>query len=141
MPFACVLEAAVAVAVAGNVGPAVPDRAAPSGSRDRRSFRREHRSPRRRVCDRVVRPGRELVLAAVLRPGIAASLRRHLEAEAGIGDHVDPRRRRQPAGIEDRHIFPAILVKAAKAVEELEAAAADRSRDAGSEGPGRGAGI
>ena len=48
----------------------------------------------RRVADRIVGPGRELVLAAVDRPRVPGPALGDLEAEARIRDHVDPRRRR-----------------------------------------------
>ena len=42
------------------------------------------------VGDGVVRPGRELVLAAVDRPGVAAAFGRRLEAKTLVGDDIDP---------------------------------------------------
>ncbi len=60
------------------------------------------------VGHRVVRPRGELVLAAVSRPGVAAALGRDLKAEAGIGDDVDPWRRRRLARRAARHIFAAV---------------------------------
>ena len=74
----------------------------------------------RAIGDGVVRPGGELVLAAVDRPGVAAALGRRLEAEAGIGDHIDPRRRRGLAGPQTGDVLGAIVVKTAKPVEELQ---------------------
>ena len=78
----------------------------------------------RAIADRIVRPRRELVLAAVDRPGEAAAFGRHLKAEGGIGDDIDPGRRRGLARAEDRHIFPPVFGEAAKPVEELERPAA-----------------
>ena len=116
-----VLEPAVALAVPGDIG------------RGLVTDRQGRRSPQlagvlvaqiddlaRPVGDRVVRPGRELVLAAVERPGVAAALDRDLEAERGVGDDIDPRRRRRPPGAEDRHILPSVLGESAEPVEELE---------------------
>src|SRR5881409_3622279 len=51
----------------------------------------------RRIADRIVRPGRELVLAAIDRPRVPRTRLGDLEAEARIRDHVDPRRRRPPS--------------------------------------------
>src|SRR5438309_6101806 len=58
-----------------------------------------------RVDDRIVRPGRELVLTAVLGPGVAATVRGNLEAEVRIRNHVDPGRRRRPARGKDCHVL------------------------------------
>ena len=62
----------------------VADRQRGRRPRARRCPRRADRHLARPVGDRIVRPGRELVLAAVQRPGIAAALGRHLEAEDGL---------------------------------------------------------
>ena len=48
-----------------------------------------------RVGDRVVAPGRQAVHLAVAGPGVARPGLGHQEAEAGVGEHVDPRGRRQ----------------------------------------------
>src|SRR5579859_417925 len=72
------------------------------------------------VADRVVGPGRELVLATVDRPGVAAAFGRHLKAEDGIGDYVDPGRGRRLSWAQGRYILPTILSEAAEPVEELE---------------------
>ena len=71
------------------------------------------------VADGIVRPGRELVLLAVHRPGKAAPLGRDLKAKTGIGDDIDPGRRRGLAAIEDCQVFAAIVDKAAEAVEKF----------------------
>jgi hypothetical protein len=113
------LEAAVAVTVASNVGSAIPDRLCRCAPEIAGYLVANVERFAARVSDRIVRPRRELVLAAVSSPGVAAPLRRHLKPEVGIGDHVDPRRRRGMICIEDDHVFPAVLVKAAKAVEEF----------------------
>ena len=68
----------------------------------------------------VVAPRRQLMFAAVHGPGVATALRRHLKAEAGIGDHVDPWCGRRLARSKGRHIFPAALGEAAKSVEEFD---------------------
>ena len=61
-----------------------------------------------------------MVLAAVDRPGEAAALRRHLEAEIGIGNDIDPGCRRGLAWPEDRDIFAPVGREAAEAVKELQ---------------------
>ena len=90
---ACTVEHAVTLAV--------PHAQPPAGARDA-----EHvfavqvlQQPvfSRRVRDRIVGPGAELVQPAVHGPGVAAAGLRHLEAEATVGDHVDPRSRRRLA--------------------------------------------
>src|SRR3990172_5624502 len=60
----------------------------------------------RAIGDRIVRPGGELVLAAVHGPGGAAAFGRHMKAEGGIGDDVYPGGRRRLTRAEDRYIFP-----------------------------------
>ena len=72
------------------------------------------------IADRIVRPGRELIVATVVRPGIPAALDRDLEAEGRVGDDIDPRSRRRLAGAQHGHVFPAIGREAAEAVEELQ---------------------
>ena len=52
----------------------------------------------RRVGHRVVRPGGELVQAAVERPGVACAAFGHQRSELGIGQHVDP----GPGGTQSR---------------------------------------
>ncbi len=74
----------------------------------------------RPVGDRVVGPGRQLMFLAVGRPGVAAALSGDLEAEAGIGDDIDPGRRGRLAGAEYGDVFAAILAEAADAVEEFQ---------------------
>ena len=51
--------------------------------------------------DRIVRPRRQLVLAAVARPGVAAALGRRPGSRTRVGDDVDPGRRRRAPGLED----------------------------------------
>src|SRR5665809_42494 len=74
----------------------------------------------RTIGDRIIRPGGELVLAAVHGPGGAAAFGRHLKAEGGVGDDVYPGGRRCLTRAEDRYIFPSVLSEAAEPVEELE---------------------
>ena len=84
----------------------------------------------RPIGDWIVGPRRQLMLAAVHRPGVTAALRGHLETEAGIGDHVDPRGGRRLARAEDRHIFAAALGEATQAIEELHAGRPDARPEA-----------
>ena len=72
------------------------------------------------IADGVVRPRRDLILATVDRPGVAAALGSRLEAERRIGDDVDPRRGRRLARPEDRHILASVSREAAESVEEFE---------------------
>src|ERR1700679_665702 len=72
------------------------------------------------IPDGVIRPRRQLILAAVDRPAIAAAFSRHLEAEGRIRNDVDPRRRRGLAWADHGHVFFSALREAPKPVEELE---------------------
>ena len=94
-----------------------------------------------RIPDRVVRPRRDLVLAAVAGPGVAAARFGHEEPELGIGDHVRPRRGRRLAGTEDDDVLAPVIGEPAEAVEELQVGRHRRRRLglAGAAGdPGRG---
>ena len=88
----------------------------------------------RTIGDRIIRPGGELVLAAVHAPGGAAPFGRHLKAEGGIGHDVYPGGRRRLIRAEDRYIFPSVLSEAAETVEELEVRQRRRGLRLGSEG-------
>jgi hypothetical protein len=55
------------------------------------------------IADRVVRPGREPVFAAILRPGVAAAALGDDEAEALVSDDIAPGRRRGLAGRQVDH--------------------------------------
>ena len=66
-----------------------------------------------RILHRVVRPGRELVHLAVARPGVAGTRFRNLEAEAGIGDHVDPGARRAMVHVHLEAELAAVGIEAA----------------------------
>jgi len=72
------------------------------------------------VADRIVRPWRELVFAAIDRPRATASLCGHLEAERRIGDHIHPRRGRHLVPVEDGDVLPSILIESADPIEKLE---------------------
>ena len=82
------------------------------------------------VADRVVRPGRELVLAAIDRPCVTAALGGDLEAKRGIGDDIHPRRGRHLIPVEDGDVFPSVLIESANSVEELERRRRDELRRA-----------
>src|SRR5688572_24766120 len=73
----------------------------------------------RTIGDRIVRPGGELVLAAIHGPGGAAAFGRHLKAEGGVGYDVYPGGRRRLTRVEDRYISPPVFGEAAEPVEEL----------------------
>src|SRR4029453_13007802 len=66
----------------------------------------------RTIGDRIVRPGGDLVLAAVEGPGGAAAFGPHPKAEAGVRDDVYPGGRRCLSRAEERYIFPSILGEA-----------------------------
>src|SRR5581483_5181693 len=66
-----------------------------------------------RVADRIVRPGGQLVLAAVAGPGVAGTFRGHLKSEGRVGDHVDPGCRGRTTVPEDCHILPPFEAKTA----------------------------
>ena len=74
----------------------------------------------RLVTDRVVPPGCQLVLPAIRRPCVAATLGRDLETERGIGDHIDPWRWRALPCVEDCHVFSPIGRETTETVEELQ---------------------
>ncbi len=126
-----VLEAAVALAVPDDVGPGLL------------ANRQERRPPdeagvlvahverlARGVADGIVRPGRELVLAAVDGPGGARARLRDLEAELRVRDHVEPGRRGPLPCAEHRDVLAAVRRESADAVRELRgrARAAQRLR-------------
>ena len=120
-PVGRMLEPAVSPAVAGDVGRrVVADRQGRRAPQVASVVVAQIERLARTIGDRIVRPRGELVLAAVHGPGVAAAFGRHLKAEGGVGDDVDPGRRRRLARAEDRHIFPSVLGEAAEPVEELE---------------------
>ena len=72
------------------------------------------------IADGVVGPGRQLVLPAVLGPGVPTARLGHLEPERLVGDHVEPRGWRRLTGPEDGHVLTPIITEAAEPVEELQ---------------------
>src|SRR5258705_9872497 len=80
----------------------------------------------RRIADRIVRPGGELILPAVDRPRVPGTRLGDLEAEIPICDHVDPRRRRPPSLLENRYVLTSIVGEPAQPVVELELPAPGR---------------
>ena len=80
------------------------------------------------VADGIVRPGSELVLAAIDRPCVTAALRGNLEAKRRIGDDIHPRRGRHLIPVEDGDVLPSILIESANPVEKLERRRRDKLR-------------
>src|SRR5712691_4039143 len=77
----------------------------------------------RRVADGVVAPGREPVLMAVDRPGVAGPALGRSKTKGGMRDDVGPWRRRQRAlvVIDVDHVLASVLREATGAIEHLEA--------------------
>ena len=115
-----VREATVAMAVARNIDAAVADRLR------RRAPELAARLVAHEEClaggigHRIVGPWGELVLPAVAGPGAGAAVGRDLEAEARVGDDVDPGCGRGLTVGEYGHVFAAVEVEAAESVEELQ---------------------
>src|SRR3990170_7683243 len=113
------LEPAVSPPVAGDVAALVADwqgRRAPQGTG---LVVVDIEGLARTICDRIVRPGGELIFAAVDGPGGTTAFGRHLKAEGWVGDDVYPGGRCRLTRAEDCYIFPSILGEAAEPVEEL----------------------
>src|SRR5678815_5301065 len=68
------------------------------------------------IADRIIMPGRQAKLVAILTPGVSATAFRNQRAEAGIADDVHPWSRRCLAGTQRDHIFAPVRRKAAQAV-------------------------
>jgi hypothetical protein len=77
----------------------------------------------------VIRPRRQLILAAVLRPGVAGSRFGDLEPKSLVGDDVEPRRRRRLGWPQDGHVFAPAVGEATQTVEELEVRSARQGVD------------
>src|SRR4029450_11100635 len=72
------------------------------------------------VADRIVRPGRELVLAAVRAPRVARARLGDLEAELRVRHHVDPWSRGPLPLTEDRDVLATARRESPQAVPELQ---------------------
>ena len=118
-----VLEAAVAHAVRAGVLRVLETNRRGRGRPQFAAFLVAHvDSLARAIGDRIVRPGRQRVLATVARPGVPATVARDLETEIAIRHDVDPRQRRVlPIGRRDA-VFAALRGEAADAVEEFQPA-------------------
>ena len=94
------------------------------------------------IGDGIVRPGRDLVLLAVERPGETGPFRGCLKAEFLVGDHIDPWCGRGLAGADKHDIFAAIGGEPAIPVIVIERKRGEAGRrlrgTAGCAGRGRG---
>ena len=80
----------------------------------------------RPVGDRIVRPRRQLEIAAVATPGEGRAFGGGVESEGPVGYHVDPGMRRGALAAKPDDIVATIPVEPAEAVPRLEVAAVDR---------------
>ena len=80
-----------------------------------------------RITHGIIRPGGDVVLLTIERPGIAAALDRGLKAEGTVADDVDPGRGRPLSLFEARQVFPSVVGETAETVEKLK----HRSRENG----------
>src|SRR4029453_750089 len=119
-PVALVLEPAPALAVPREVRPVFPDGERGRGPDLSGRLAAPEKRPARGGRDRIVRPGRELVFAAVAGPRVPRAGLGDLEAEALVRDHVDPWRRGPLSGAAPRDVLAAFRGEAPEAVEELE---------------------
>ena len=69
-----------------------------------------------RIGDGIVGPRREPVFAAVAKPSIACASFGHRETKIGIGNDIDPRRRRPPSRLQVNDILAPILAKSPPSV-------------------------
>src|SRR5258705_10799530 len=114
------MEAAVASAVAGDVGRVRHANRQRGGPPDLAADLVAHEDRfAGHVAHGIVRPGRELVLAAVDRPAVSTSFGGDLEAEGRARDDVDPGGGRPLALAEHGHVLAAVLCEPAETVEEL----------------------
>ncbi|MNJ37091.1 hypothetical protein D3C77_318980 [compost metagenome] len=72
------------------------------------------------IAYRVVVPGREPELMGILAPRVGAASLRHDAAELRIGQHIDPWRRRWPAGDVGHDVLAAIGTETAIGVGEFQ---------------------
>src|SRR3989442_15626580 len=77
----------------------------------------------RHVAHRIVAPGREPILMAVDRPGVAGPALGRAKTKGGMRDDVGPWRRRQRTlvVIDVDHVLPPVLPEPAGTIENLEA--------------------
>src|SRR5580658_4489068 len=116
-----VLEAAVALSVPGNeVRYGIPDRGGRWSPDLAAVLVAQIKHFARAIRDGIVRPGRQLVLVTVLRPGESASLGRDLKAKSGIGDNIDPRSGGGLPRTQTRHVFAPVGCESSKSVEEFQ---------------------
>ncbi len=102
---AVVLEDGIACAVSNQIGCRCTTRQRRRRPHLGRFFVAQIDRFARRIGDRIVRPGRQAVLAAVASPGIARAGLGHHETEIRIGNHIDPRRGRLLAWLEVDHVL------------------------------------
>ena len=115
------LETAIPLSVANHIAGIVdPDRQGGRGPQFVRLIVTQIEDFSGWITDRVVRPGRQLVFAAVTTPGAATARLRDHKAEFGIGDHIDPGSRCPLALVEHDHVFASVLAKPTETVEEFE---------------------
>src|SRR4029450_6217991 len=108
-------ETAVALAVSSDIGPSLlADRQHRWAPQVATIFIPHVYRLARRVRDRGLRPRRELILAAVERPGVPRSRLRNLKAKGRVRDHVNPGRRRPLSLAQNGHIFTPIRSEAAE---------------------------
>ena len=120
-PMGGMVEAAVALAVADDVAGIVhPDRQGRGRPEFTGSLVAEIKHLARRIADRIVRPGRQLVFMTVARPGAAGAGFRNHEAEFGIGDDIDPGSGRPLPLVEHDHVFPAVVGESAQPIEKFQ---------------------
>jgi len=114
------LEPAVSLAVTNDIRRSrVPDRQSGRPPQGTAILVAHEENLARPIGHGIVRPGRQLVFPAVDGPGVTGAFGRNLETEGGVGDHVDPGRRRHLSGVQRDHVFPAVCRKSADTVEEL----------------------
>ena len=117
----CVLESTVPLTVPDDIGPGFFADGETGRPPDQTAVLIAHiERLARSVADGIVRPGRELVLPAVLGPGIARARLGDLETEPRVGHHVDPGSRGPLPLAQNRDVFSAVRCESSQAVEELE---------------------
>ena len=113
------LKGGISKAVPGNICAKAPDR--------QRGWRPDMTAVQIMQIDRlargvghgVIRPGRDLVFAAVFRPDMPAAFGRDLKSKGRVGNDIDPRRRGGLAALQDGDVFAPVVRKSAGAVEKF----------------------